>query len=97
MRLAPVSTHESQPMFNTDHAYLRAAFMATTTFFEEQIKDLKEPISVDLEFGRSSYYGGINRLYVKIDGRFMVLVESQGQRLCAAMDDLRAYLQYDNP
>jgi hypothetical protein len=71
--------------------------MATTMFFEEEIKDLKEPGSVELEFGRSSYYGGISRLYVKVDGKFMVLDEAQGRRLCAAMEDVRAYLQYDKP
>jgi len=71
--------------------------MATTMFFEEKLKDLQKPGSIELEFGRSSYYGGISRIYVNVDGKSVILDEAQGRRLCEAMDGLRAYLQYDKP
>ena len=41
---APVSTEEPRRRFNRGYTHLRTNFMATTTIFEEEIKDLKEPI-----------------------------------------------------
>jgi hypothetical protein len=69
--------------------------MGTTVFFEETLKDMKDKsISLDLEFGRTTFYGD-NLIYLKVDGKAMILDEEAGKRLTEAMDFLSGYLGYD--
>ena len=69
--------------------------MATTCFFEEKVSDLEEDVSLDLELGRSSFYGGISRIYINVDGKSVILDEETGKRLYDAMMRLGGYLGYD--
>jgi hypothetical protein len=46
--------------------------MATTCFFQETIKDKKEDRSLEVEFGRSSFYGGENLIYLNVSPRSAV-------------------------
>lgn len=68
--------------------------MATTTFFEETISDFEEDVKIDLEFGRSSFYGK-NLIYFKIDGKTVIVDEEVGKRICEQMSSLGFYLGYN--
>jgi hypothetical protein len=68
--------------------------MATTMFFEETVQDKEGEASIELEFGRSSYYHGESLVYLTINGTTVILDEKVGRKLCEAMDDLAAYLGY---
>ena len=51
--------------------------MATTCYFEETIRDKEDKgTPLDLEFGRSSSYGGVNLMYFVVDGQFVILDEA---------------------
>lgn len=71
--------------------------MATTMFFEEQkVKDAaRSGNSITLEFGRSSFLGGENLIYMIVDGKTMILDEATGRKIYEAMDALGGYLGYD--
>lgn len=71
--------------------------MATTMFFEEQkVKDAaRSGNSITLEFGRSSYLGGENLIYMIVDGKTLILDETTGRKIYEAMDALGGYLGYD--
>ena len=70
--------------------------MATTMFFEKVIKDAaKLESEVSLEFGRSSFLGGENLIYLNIDGKFLILPEQTGRELYEAMESLGGYLGYN--
>lgn len=73
--------------------------MATTMFFEEQVvKDAgKSGNKITLEFGRSSYLGGENLIYMMIDGKTLILDEKTGRKVYEAMEALGGYLGYDKP
>jgi hypothetical protein len=71
--------------------------MATTMFFEEQeLKDAaRSGNSIMLEFGRSSYLGGENLIYMIVEGKTLILDEATGRKVYAAMNALGGYLGYD--
>jgi hypothetical protein len=70
--------------------------MATTMFFAETLVTPEFPEDkLEMEFGRSSFFDGISRLYITIDGKQVVMSEEQGQRLYDAMNRLGSYLGYD--
>jgi|HubBroStandDraft_6_1064221.scaffolds.fasta_scaffold482256_3 hypothetical protein len=70
--------------------------MATTTFFERTVSDkIKTDANVDLEFGRCSAYNGESLVYIKVDGKMVILDENTGKDICCAMGDLSHYLGYD--
>ena len=71
--------------------------MATTMFFEEQeVKDAaRSGNSITLEFGRSSYLGGENLIYMIVDGKTLILDEATGRKVYEAMEALGGYLGYD--
>ncbi|WP_198086565.1 hypothetical protein [Variovorax sp. E3] len=73
--------------------------MATTMFFEEQeIKDAaRSGNKITLEFGRSSYLGGENLVYLVVDGKTLILDERSGRNIYEAMKALGGYLGYDKP
>lgn len=69
--------------------------MATTTFFEETISDLKrQDAKIELEFGRSSFYGQ-NLIYFKINGESVIVDEATGRNIAEKMASLAGYLGYD--
>lgn len=70
--------------------------MATTMFFEEQeVKDAaRSGNSITLEFGRSSYLGGENLIYMIVDGKTLILDEATGRGVYEAMEALGGYLGY---
>jgi hypothetical protein len=68
--------------------------MATTVFFEERLKDKKDNRSLDVEFGRTSYYHGENLIYLKVFDVGLILDEATGRRLSEAMYDVASYLGY---
>ena len=67
------------------------------TFLEEQkIKDAaRSGNSITLEFGRSSYLGGENLIYMIVDGKTLILDEATGRNIYEVMDALGGYLGYD--
>ncbi|WP_426411974.1 hypothetical protein [Bradyrhizobium ganzhouense] len=68
--------------------------MATTCFFEETISDLqKKDAKIELEFGRSSYYGK-NLMYFTINGESVIVDEETGRKIAVQMESLAAYLGY---
>jgi len=71
--------------------------MATTMFIEEQkVKDAaRSGNSITLEFGRSSYLGGENLIYMIVDGKTLILDEKTGRKVYEAMEALGGYLGYD--
>ena len=68
--------------------------MATTTSFEQTIKDKKADKKIELEFGRSSFYGE-SLIYFKVDGKSVIVDEATGRKIYEAMDQLGGYLGYD--
>ena len=70
--------------------------MATTMFFEKKIRDKEEKnATIDVEFGRSSFYGGESLMYFAIDGKSVIVNEKTGREIYDAMQSLGAYLGYD--
>jgi hypothetical protein len=65
--------------------------MATQEFFHEIVKDKKRDISVDLEFGRSSFYGE-NSLYIIVDGKQVILSTENAKKLVMGMVSVGQYL-----
>jgi len=55
--------------------------MATTTFFEETVRDQDHKTSFEIELGRSSFYSGCkvasgdgeDSIYLRINGEFLVM------------------------
>lgn len=70
--------------------------MATTCFFEEVLKDKEERVEIDLEFGRSSYYGGESLIYLRVGETHLIMNEESGRALYAAMSRLGTYLGYNH-
>lgn len=69
--------------------------MATTVFFEEDIKDAGgKNGDVHFEVGRSSYLNGENLIYLSIDGKTLILDEKTGRELVEAFERLGRYLSY---
>lgn len=71
--------------------------MATTCFFEEVLKDEEANVEMDLELGRSSYYGGESLIYLRVGETHLIMNEKSGRALYAAMSDLGTYLGDDQP
>jgi hypothetical protein len=70
--------------------------MATTQYFDEVITDKKDKgIKLALEFGRSSYLGGENLMYLVVDGKGLILERKTGLKLFEALDKLAGYLGYE--
>lgn len=68
--------------------------MATTMFFEEVLTDKEDKSKTfELEFGRSSYYRD-NLIYLRIDGKGLIMNEATGRRIVEAMEELGFYLGY---
>ena len=67
--------------------------MATTQFFEKTLVDRGDKNKrMELEFGRSSFYGGENLMYLQVDGKLLILDRDTMHELFAAMERLADYL-----
>jgi hypothetical protein len=64
-------------------------------FFEKSIEDKEKPIKIDLEFGRSSFYGGENLMYFVISGELVIVDRQTGREIYDAMMRLGAYFGFD--
>jgi hypothetical protein len=64
-------------------------------FFEGILKDKERDISMEMEFGRSSFYDGENLIYLNVNGKGVVLNEEEGRKLFQSMMELGSYLGYD--
>jgi hypothetical protein len=72
--------------------------MTTTVFYHKIIHDKeKQDVKIELEFGGSSFYGGENLMYLRIDGKFMVLDRETGVKIFNAVQKLGTYLSFDEP
>ena len=70
--------------------------MASTCYLEETIRDKEDKgTPLDLEFGRSSAYGGLHLMYFVVDGKSVILDEATGKRIYSAMMGLGEFLGYD--
>ena len=72
--------------------------MTTTVFYHNTIHDKeKQDVKIELEFGSSSFYGGENLMYLRIDGKFMVLDRETGVKILNTALKLGTYLSFDEP
>ena len=67
--------------------------MATTSYFEETVNDQDGKHSLDVEFGRSSYYSGSklndgkvgeDSIYLKVDGKTVIMNRETAKRFVEA-------------
>jgi hypothetical protein len=68
--------------------------MATTTYFEERIKDMKQPRSLDVVIGTTSFYGGVRQMYLKVFDEHLILDDDTAIGLCRAVYDVARELGY---
>lgn len=64
--------------------------MATTMYFEEKIKDQGGKITMDLEFGRSSYYPE-DSIYLVVDGKTIIMDLKTAKRFVDAVISVGHY------
>ncbi|TCQ02080.1 hypothetical protein C8J34_1222 [Rhizobium sp. PP-F2F-G36] len=74
--------------------------MATTTYFEETITDQDGERSMEVEFGRSSYYNGaplsgggtgVDSIYLKIDDKSVIMDWETAKRFVEAAYSVGRY------
>lgn len=65
--------------------------MATTMFFEETLQDQRRALSLDLEFGRSSFYPE-QSIYLVVDGKTLIMSREQAKRFVEAAVAVGHYL-----
>lgn len=64
--------------------------MATTMFFEETITDQGGKTSIDLEFGRSSYYEE-DSIYIVVDGKTVIMDLDMAKKFVDAVISVGSY------
>lgn len=64
--------------------------MATTMYFEEEIKDQGGKETMDVEFGRSSYYEE-DSIYLKVNGKGVIMDRSTAKRFVESVIRLGEY------
>ena len=70
----------------------------TTVFYYNIIYNKeKQDVKTELEFGGTSFYGGENLMYLRIDGKFMVLDRETGVKILNTALKLGTYLSFDEP
>jgi len=80
------------------NAVTQEGAMTTTVFYHNIIHDKeKQDVKIELEFGGTSFYGGENLMYLRIDGKFMVLDRETGVKFFNAVQKLGTYLSFDEP
>lgn len=64
--------------------------MATTMYFEENIQDQGGETSLDVEFGRSSYYPE-DSIYLAVDGKTVIMNRVTAKKFVDAVISLGHY------
>ena len=64
--------------------------MATTMYFEETIRDQGGSESMDVEFGRSSYYTE-DSIYLTVNGETVIMDRATAKRFVAAVVSVGHY------
>ena len=64
--------------------------MATTMYFEEVIHDQGKKSSMEIEFGRSSFYPE-DSIYLVVDGKMVIMDRATAKRFVDAIVDLGSY------
>lgn len=64
--------------------------MATTMYFEETIQDQGGEESIDVEFGRSSYYPE-DSIYLTVDGKSVIMDRATAKRFVNAVAAVGRY------
>lgn len=64
--------------------------MATTTYFEETIRDQGGKTSLDVELGRSSFYPE-DSIYLTIDGKMVIMDRATAKRFVEAVVSVGHY------
>lgn len=67
--------------------------MATTMFFEETLRDQGNECTLDVEFGRSSYYDE-DSIYIIVDGKTVIMSRDQAKRFVEAVVDVGSYFRF---
>ncbi|ELM6650469.1 TPA: hypothetical protein I7208_21970 [Vibrio vulnificus] len=65
--------------------------MATTVFFEETLKDQGDVN--EMELGRSSFYPE-DSIYIKVDGKLVIMSRDQAKRFVEAVVDVGYYHRF---
>lgn len=73
--------------------------MATVCYFEETVTDQDGKSSMDIEFGRSSYYGGCkvkngvgeDSIYINVDGNGVIMNLDTAKRFVEAVNSIGTY------
>jgi hypothetical protein len=64
--------------------------MATTMYFEETIRDQGGKESLDVEFGRSSFYPE-DSIYLTVDGKTVIMDRATAKKLVDAVVSVGQY------
>lgn len=64
--------------------------MATTMYFEETIRDQGGKESLDVEFGRSSFYPE-DSIYLSVDGKTVIMDRATAKRFAEAVVSVGQY------
>lgn len=64
--------------------------MATTTYFDETIRDQGDKTSMNVEIGRSSFYPE-DSIYINIDGKLVIMDQATAKRFVEAVVSVGSY------
>ncbi|WP_058363123.1 hypothetical protein [Xanthomonas translucens] len=64
--------------------------MATTTYFEEVVRDQGDKTSMDIELGRSSFYSE-DSIYLTVDGKTVIMDRATAKRFVEAVVAVGCY------
>lgn len=64
--------------------------MATTVYFAESIKDQGGKVSLEVEFGRSSYYPE-DSIYLTVEGKTVIMDHATAKRFVDAVVSVGQY------
>ncbi|SAK74541.1 hypothetical protein AWB75_04157 [Caballeronia catudaia] len=64
--------------------------MATTTYFEETIRDQGGKNSLNIEIGRSSFYPE-DSIYLTVEGKMVIMDRATAKRFVTAVVDVGGY------
>jgi hypothetical protein len=67
--------------------------MATTVFFEETVQCQGGEESMNIEFGRSSFYED-DSIYLKVDGKALVMEREAAKKFVEAAASVGSYLGF---
>lgn len=64
--------------------------MATTTYFEEMVKDQGGKTEMELEIGRSSFYPE-DSIYITVDGKTVIMDRKTAKQFVEAVNSVGFY------